>query len=77
MYPRKLPRISVADLKTSYLARSARISEPSIDQDYGNGSSASTSKVTYEPHYRRRVSSSERGKNMLLKKLEIFPYVEQ
>jgi hypothetical protein len=49
---------------TSKVTKNHMDSEPSFD--YGNGTSASTSKVMYEPHYRRRVSSSERGTNMLL-----------
>ena len=58
MHARKLPRIS----------------EPSFDQDYGSGTSVSTSKVPIigiigkSPNYwdQRRVSSSEKGTNMLL-----------
>ena len=57
MHARKLPRIS----------------EPSFDRDYGNGATASTSKVTKNYRDRRSVSPSERGTNKLLKKLEIIP----
>ena len=57
MHARKLPRIS----------------EPSFDRDYGNGATASTSKVTKNYRDRRSVSPSERGTNKLRKKLEIIP----
>ena len=86
MHARKLPRISESSFEpnrwmnialyndtsasTSKVTKNHLDSEPSFD--YGNGTSGSTSKVTYEPHYRRRVSSSERGTNMLLNKLEII-----
>ena len=57
MHARKLPRIS----------------ESSFDQDYGSGTSASTSKVPKigiigNRNYwdRRRVSSSEKGTNTML-----------
>ena len=89
MHARKLPRISESSFEpnrwmtslcngtsasTSKVIKNHMDSEPSID--YGNDTSASTSKVTYEPHYRRRVSSSERGTNMLLNKLEIIHQME-
>ena len=57
MHARKLPRIS----------------EPSFDRDYGNGATASTSKVTKNYRDRRSVSPSERGTNKLLKKLMPCP----